>query len=379
MRSKAIYIYEIILLSFIALLKFLFIDKIGNYTEIINAIFWIGSLFILSKILGIKKDNNICRANSIQIAIIGVLGYLLVTYLSGMFLGFLRNSYSLTISSIIKNIYSIVIMVVCQEYIRYMVAKKDFRTKKPLIFLTILFILLDFVLAFNINSMTSGLKVFIFVTSTLLPIIARHILCSYICTTVSPVPGLIIRLVFEIYAYIFPIYPNLGFYLTGLFGILLPYGIFIAISKLVQKADKNEVRTFRKSLWYVNIPIITVLVVVILLISGVFKYQMMAIGSGSMEPVYYRGDAVVFEKIKQDELDVVKEGVILVFKHNNTYVTHRVVEIKEENKKRIYQTKGDNNIDIDKFVVHEEDIVGIVRLRLKYVGLPTIWFQEIIG
>ena len=68
-----------------------------------------------------------------------------------------------------------------------------------------------------------------------------------------------------------------------------------------------------------------------------------------------------------------------MLKHNNTYVTHRVVEIKEENKKRIYQTKGDNNIDIDKFVVHEEDIVGIVRLRLKYVGLPTIWFQEIIG
>ena len=379
MKSKAIYIYEIILFSFIALLKFVFIDKLGSYTDIINAIFWIGSLFVLSKVLGLKKDNNICRANSIQIAIIGVLGYLFVTYLSGMFLGFLRNSYSLAISSIIKNIYSIVIMVICEEYIRFIVAKKDFRTKKPLVILTILYILLDFVLAFNINSMTSGLKVFIFVTSTMLPMVARHIMCSYICAKVSPIPGLIMRLTFEIYAYIFPIYPNLGFYLTGLFGILLPYVIFIAISKLVQRADKNEVRTLKKSLWYVNIPLISVLVVAILLISGVFKYQMMAIGSGSMEPMYYRGDAVVFKKISQDELDQVKEGVILVFIHDNTYVTHRVVEIKEENKKKIYQTKGDNNIEVDKFVVHEEDVVGIVKLRLKYVGLPTIWFQDIIG
>lgn len=379
MKNKAIYFYEMILLIYIVSLKFIFIDKLANYTDIINSIFWIISLFVLSRILGVKKDNNICRENSVQIAAIGVLGYVLITYLSGLFLGFLKNSYSLSITSILKNIYPIIIMIICQEFIRSMVGRKNTRNNKPIIFLTILYIVLDFFLIFNSNNLESGLKVFIFITGTVLPMITRHVLCSYVCVKVSPVPGLIVRLFFELYMYVLPIYPDLGPYLSSLTGVILPYIIYLAISKLVQRTDKDEIRSVKKTLWYVNIPLIFILIVAVALISGVFKYQVMAIGSGSMEPVYYRGDAVLFEKINKKELDRVVEGTILVFEHNNTYVTHRVVEIKEENKKRIYQTKGDNNAENDHFLVYEDDVVGIVRLRLKYVGLPTIWFQNIIG
>lgn len=379
MKNKIVYLYEAILVVFVVVLKLVFIDKLANYTDIVNSIFWIISLFVLSRIIGVKKDNNICKENSVQIAIITILGYFLVTYLSGLFLGFLKNSYSLKPISMLKNIYPVIIMVICQELIRSMIARKSGRSNRPIVFLTIIYIVLDFLLVFNLDNLNSGLKVFVFVTSTLLPNIARHILCSYVCKKVSPVPGLIVRLFFGIYAYVLPIYPDLGSYLTSLFGVLLPYIIYVSISKLVQKTDKDEIRKIKKSLWYVNIPLIVFLVICVLLISGLFKYQIMAIGSGSMEPVYYRGDAILFEKLSRNELDEITEGVILVFEHNNTYVTHRVVEIKEENKKRIYQTKGDNNKDNDKFLVYEEDVVGIVKLRLKYVGLPTIWFQNLIG
>ena len=53
------------------------------------------------------------------------------------------------------------------------------------------------------------------------------------------------------------------------------------------------------------------LIFVVALISGVFKYKMIAIGSDSMNPIYYRGDAIIYEK----DTDIQK-GDILVFEYD---------------------------------------------------------------
>ena len=108
-------------------------------------------------------------------------------------------------------------------------------------------------------------------------------------------------------------------------------------------------------------------------ISGIFKYQIIAIASNSMKPVYEKGDAVIIEKKKPDQI---KEQDILAFKKNNIYITHRVIEIIKNENNYNFITKGDNNKEIDKYKVTEKEAIGTVKYIIKYIGFPTIWFND---
>ena len=135
----------------------------------------------------------------------------------------------------------------------------------------------------------------------------------------------VIILVFGLYIYILPIFPNLGDYLLSVFGVLYPTIVYIMVFKTIKYYDKssryiNLVR--RRYLFY---PLLVFLLIIVILTSGVGKYQMIAIGSSSMYPVYERGDAVIFSKLKS--LDDVEVGSIIAYYENNLLITHRVTEI----------------------------------------------------
>ena len=92
-----------------------------------------------------------------------------------------------------------------------------------------------------------------------------------------------------------------------------------------------------------------------------------------MNPIYYRGDAVIYEKKEATE---VKEGDILVFKKRNATITHRVVKIIDKGNTLAFQTKGDNNDDLDLDVVNSSEVLGTVKYVVKYLGYPTLWFND---
>ena len=149
---------------------------------------------------------------------------------------------------------------------------------------------------------------------------------------------------------------------------------------MIHKAMDRRVAPIRRNLWYINIPIVILLLFIVALVSGLFKYQIMAIGSGSMEPVIYRGDAIVFEKVTtEDEKNAIEEGTVIVFKHNGVYITHRITKIEMVDGTRVYQTKGDNNEKEDAFKVENDDIVGITKTKIKYIGFPTLWIQDLFN
>ena len=101
----------------------------------------------------------------------------------------------------------------------------------------------------------------------------------------------------------------------------------------------------------------------------------MAIATGSMEPVYYRGDAIILEKVDPAIIEV---GDILVYKASGGIITHRVIEISVDNGKRFFYTKGDNNETADNIRVLESDVKGVVRYIVKYIGYPTILLNELL-
>lgn len=97
---------------------------------------------------------------------------------------------------------------------------------------------------------------------------------------------------------------------------------------------------------------------------NLFGYKAYIITSNSMEPVIHLDDAVIVKKCKESSLAV---GDIITFSQNGEVITHRILEI-EENQQREYITKGDNNNIEDIEKVLYSNIEGKKVLIIPYLG-----------
>ena len=166
----------------------------------------------------------------------------------------------------------------------------------------------------------------------------------------------------------------------GVINLVFPILTLIGCYRTIKKRDnKNEYKRLKHNN-IVYVPILSVLLVIAVLVSGVFKYQLMAIASNSMNPVFYRGDAVVMQRIDKDEISEIKIGDILVFESDKRIVVHRVIG-KEESLggKTLFQTKGDNNNAPDSELVDPSNVLGKFKFGIKFIGYPSVALQELIS
>ena len=177
--------------------------------------------------------------------------------------------------------------------------------------------------------------------------------------------------------YIVPIIPVLGEYLFSTINLIYFYLIYNTISTNMQKYDKKKAKLPAITKTVFITPVIIFLIVLMILISGIFKYQLVTIGSNSMLNVYGRGDAVIYKKVTKETRGELQEGSILVFKKNELVVTHRIISIADITGEVIYKTKGDNNESADNFVVNEDEVMGYVVYKIPYIGYPTILLKEL--
>ena len=82
---------------------------------------------------------------------------------------------------------------------------------------------------------------------------------------------------------------------------------------------------------------------------------------------------VVIEKI--DKYDNLEIGEVLAYNYDGKIIVHRIINIIEEDGNYYFYTKGDNNNSEDNFAVYEDMIVGVVNIRLPFIGYPTVWFN----
>ena len=129
--------------------------------------------------------------------------------------------------------------------------------------------------------------------------------------------------------------------------------IFIAIY--------STIIIFQKIIWKEKIP-------------NFMGYKNFIVLTGSMKPTLNIGD-IVFVK----ETTNIKEQDIVSFRVQNSVVTHRVVEIKEENEKIIYITKGDANSGNDTELLSIENIEGKYSFKIPFVGRIILFLQKPIG
>ena len=100
----------------------------------------------------------------------------------------------------------------------------------------------------------------------------------------------------------------------------------------------------------------------------------------SMYPVIHSGDLIICH---QEEPQNIKENDVIAFfdpaGNGTSIVTHRVIEIVEEDGEMKWRTKGDANNTEDKLLVSGDDLVGVYQLRIPKVGNVAIFMQSSTG
>ncbi len=368
MKKYEIYIIELLL--FISIIMFNIVYN--NYFLQSLSIILIG-IYMLFR-YKMMKDNNYLKSIVTKITISCLLVYFVTTYLIGLILGFNRTILVLSVNYFVKVILLEVVVIVFEEIIRYIICRNKQHKKLALVIYTLLLSILSIIMEIKGFDLKDNEIFFIFVTTIVIPIISRQCICSYLTYKVSYKPALIFNLVMSLYAYLLPIVPSLGNYLYAVGNVALPYAIYFMVSKLTKYKEKEIVRNKISLRRLSYIPVMVVLIILVILVSGAFSHTLIAIGSNSMSPCYERGDAIIYKKIDSKNLKI---GDVIAFKNRGRVVTHRIINIKKIDDKSLYITKGDANKSVDTWEVKDSDVLGIVKYSIKYIGYPTLWFNDL--
>jgi len=375
MKKNIKVIYLISILLFIVNLIFYLMIKVipSDWNKYLVITFLLFLVIFLRLYFGKYSNKSYYTGYIVRTVITVLMAIGIIIYLLGLIVGF-SIGYGFSLNTILYSIIPIVVVTVLIEYLRFIVIKFNYNNIKSTIVFTLLLSMLELFFFLNIGVLNTSYKVFVFVCISVLPIIAENFLCTYLTYNSDIKASLLFRLVSKLYIYILPIVPNLGDYLNSFIKIFTPFVIFYIVNKTMVEEDKSKRIITKNSLKIFSIPIIVILVILVMLVSGIFNSRLIAIASDSMAPLYNRGDAVIYEKIDAGEL---KKGDILVFKKDNTIVTHRVVSIKKKGKEYSITTKGDANDSVDGFISTNENVVGRVNYVIKYIGYPTIFINEL--
>lgn len=371
---KSIYKFE----SIILLLSILLFFIQNNNMKYVLSIIALGIvLFIAGLAYKKKRDTNFFRGSATRIMLAVIIFFFIIIFLLGLILGFGKTMFSLNPYRWLQGLIPTLIITIISEKLRYLIIKNNPTEKKAIYMLTALMIVFNILLITNIFTLTSLYVLFIFLCVTVLPIIAQELLSTYLVVNYGYRPLITYKLIMNLYIYILPIMTNLGDYLQGAIGIIMPFTIYVVLVKYLkpkEESNRRKEKFLGINISFITIPAMVCLSIIIILVSGIFRYQMIAIASNSMVPVYARGDAIIFEKIDKKLL---QEDDIIVFKKDNILVAHRIINSKEVSSKHYFYTKGDANNSADAELVNEDDVLGIVRRVVKYIGFPTVWLNEL--
>lgn len=369
---KKLLIFQLIMF-FILILNSFIHNILGNYSTII---FLILTIIIFKLFFGIEKDRHRFTKDIIFDVIIFLLIFFLIYYLSGLIIGFARTDNYYTLNGIKTFIIPIIITIILKEFLRYQVIMKSEGNKILMILSCILFIFLDVTNPIFYNGFSSKYDTFIFFALTLLPAISTNIVCSYLTFKVGYKPNILYLLVMNLYQYLLPLVPNPNEYIASIVRFLLPILLGYKLSGFFNLTSDQEIdRNYNKtSAWSLIVPTILVTVLVYFT-SGYFHYYAVAIASGSMEKAISKGDIVVIEKIDK-QYDKLEKGQVIAYTYHGVLVVHRIVNIIEDKGEYYVYTKGDANAKEDNYVVEQDTIMGTVEFVIPYLGLPTVWLNE---
>lgn len=337
-------------------------------------------VWIALTIIAIPIENDHTRFKGkdekIKTTLIIVIIYYILYFLLGLIFGYKWSPYSRNFLLILKNIFYVVGLIAMQDYVRTKMIN-NVRKKYNYVIFTIAFIIfrLDYTEGWQVLS--SGDRIFEYVCSVIIPEIAKGCVCSYLAIAGGTALVYAYSLPIAFAKVLLPFFPDLDWFLTSVFDILISLIIFlynnyehtIKTNRLTRR-EKKKINPLK------SIPEILLLLFVVTFIAGIFPVKPVAIMSYSMVPTFSRGSVVISVKVSEKDLDKLNVGDILHYRSPNGDIFHRIIEKKEEKGKIIFHTQGDNNNIPDSNWVQPEQVVGYVKVYIPYIGYPSVWFSE---
>lgn len=378
-KSKNITIAIIILMfiyGLLANLKLVFnINAI--YLYIINPLFWITLAVFLKIAIGKSYQKSRIKKEVIQYILIAVIIYILTYMISGLFITFGNNPYFTTVKGFLINLWMFGTVIISKEYIRYKLINNVYENDKKeiAILVSLIYIIIEIGLNKYINTKITLLFALKDICQNLIPLIAKNVLYSYISMKSDWKPASIYELFTKLYLWLSPILPNAPWIMVAIIETTIPTILFFYIRYANSK--NSEIKS-RQEIENVNpknsIPLVVLVILVIWFTIGVFPIKPIAIASGSMEKELYVGDVVIVKKCNANDI---VNGDIIQYQMKGYTVIHRVIEKKQKNGEYYFTTKGDNNPSEDKESVKEDQVLGKVIFKVKYLGYPAIWLNII--
>lgn len=379
---KKIYFNKILIVEIILLVCLLFnsfVFKIANM-YVISGIM-LPFLILMIVLNGFEKDNYRYKKDVLLNIIIFLLMYYFITYFLGLFSGFVKSSYSLSFINIIKNTFPVIALILISELMRYVLFNKTKRNLPCLIIGCLLFVMVDVNTMVHIYDVKTALGITKMICLVVFPSITKNIFLTYLTMKVGYKNGIIYRLITELSTYLLPIFPDFGEYINVLLKTVLPIAIMARLNNMFNYYSVRKIKdsryNSRKLILYSVITFALLLIVV--LTSGLFTYQALTIGSGSMSPAIEKGDVIVLRSMKNEEARKIKKGDVLVYNHDNKIIVHRVIKKSNNGETISFKTKGDYNNAKDSWIVKQEEVIGIVKFRIRWVGMPTVALNELLN
>lgn len=377
MKKSYLKILIINILAILVLITNLFTQYFHGYYFLIVFTLLILGLLIFN--VGYEKDRMRFRKDLSFSVVMYSIFYVLITYVFGLYTGFVRNG---NLFSIIPDLLPYFIFIITTEVTRYNIIKKGNRNLLIYGIQILLFILIELNLYRNNYDFSNADSIIKLVTTFLIPITSENIMLTYLTYKAGYLPSISYRMIFELKNFILPLFPDFGLYLTAIVDFLFPVFIVYRVNYLFKAFEKEKILTRVKKSTIITILInsfsLILFVSIITLTSGLFKYYAVTIGSESMTPNIYKGDIVILEKLNKKEMQNLKIGDILVFKSESKMIVHRIVRIIKIKDEIYFYTKGDFNESEDGFPSDTANVIGKALTRIRYIGYPSVYLNEIL-
>lgn len=374
-----VYALELILIAILFFALFASNIFTRSVIAIIMALYAVLVVWCLKK----RKISSVYKKQVTFLMIVFTGIYLGIFYLLGLYFGFMKSKVVLSLWSIGRFIIPLSVIIISSEMIRKVFLSQNitwtFRKLKiniSLILTYISMVLVDLLIYTEVYDLSNLEDFLTAIGFVLFASLSCNLLYNYICARYGSKEIIFYRLITTLYMYIIPVVPDVYIFFRSFLRMVYPYIMYMVIEKFYSQNDFAVSYVQKKNSLIGNAVLFVVITLLIMLISCQFRYGILVIGSHSMTGTLNIGDAVIFEAYDDQKIN---EGQVIIFNYNGLETIHRVVEKRNVNGEIRYYTKGDANKRRDENYITNKDIIGVVELRVKYIGKPTLWVRSLFS
>lgn len=350
------------------------------YSYILNPALWISMIYGLWTTPRLRPKARLKHRAAINLWAFNFAGiFICISVIAGLIDGFGKSPYSHTFAGMLLNIYTIGVVLIGREWIRSHLVNNLTEEDNYLVFILLALLLTFTSISFNRYMALNDYKSIIqFLAQSFIPEFCHSLFATYLAFLGGPLTSVIYLGIIQGFHWLSPILPNLKWITAALIGTLCPVFFLMSMQNIYMEAAK-EIRIRKEDQESTFSWVITsvVSIGIIWFAVGVFPIYPSVIATGSMEPMIKPGDVILVKKIVDVEgIHQLKAGDVIQFRRNSILISHRIVEVKKDDKGIRYRTKGDNNSSEDTELVKPEDVKGTIVYVVPKIGWPTLLLKS---